>query len=268
MRKSLLRYSLLLLTMLVGVVTSAMAETVTLQYTGTTTTNMSGKNDAALLGLDETEWLVEGDKGQNSNFPGLNKDGSIRLYWGNGGSNTFTVTSLTGATIDNITIYYIAGRTAGSYVEVGGQKVNGTELESVSDAYSYSINSSSFVVGNNYPSNVQVHFSKIEISYTAGTGYVVPVPVISGETPFSYETTVSISVESTGTAGFDIRYTTDGTDPLLPSWRTARGCYKGQDTCNSKVRWWTVRAAGSICQRKQCLYRRATDRLWYHGISG
>lgn len=212
MRKKLLRYSLLLLTMLVGVVTSAMAETVTLQYTGSTTTNMSGKNDATLLGLDETEWLVEGDKGQTAQFPGLNKDGSIRLYWGNGGSNTFTVTSLTGATIDNITIYYVATY-AGGYVEVGGQKVNGTALVSVSNAYNYSINSSSFVIGNNNSTNAQVRFSKIEISYTAGSGYVVPVPVISGETPFSDETTVSISVETTGTAGFDIRYTTDGTDP-------------------------------------------------------
>ena len=143
MRKRLLRYSLLLLTMLVGVVTSAMAETVTLQYTGSTTTNMSGKNDVHYW-LDD-RMACEGDKGQNNNFPGLNQDGSIRLYWANGGSNTLTVTSLTGATIDNITIYYVANYTKG-YVEVGGQKVDGTELVSVSNAYNYSINSSSFVL--------------------------------------------------------------------------------------------------------------------------
>ncbi len=45
---------------------------VTLKYSGTTTTNMTGNNDAALLGLNATDWSVVGAKAGNNLFPGLN----------------------------------------------------------------------------------------------------------------------------------------------------------------------------------------------------
>lgn len=51
-----LRFMLVsLLMMLCGTV---FAEKVTMKYTGTETANMTGENDAALLGLDASKWSV------------------------------------------------------------------------------------------------------------------------------------------------------------------------------------------------------------------
>ena len=77
-----------LLMMMALLCVTAWAEQVTLYYTGTTTTNMTGGNDAALVNLDENTWSVVGAKGGSNNFPGLNKDGSIRLYYDADGGNT------------------------------------------------------------------------------------------------------------------------------------------------------------------------------------
>jgi uncharacterized repeat protein (TIGR02543 family) len=49
---------------------------VTLQYTGTTTTNMNGENQAELFGLNATMFSVVGSKGLQNNNVGLNADGS------------------------------------------------------------------------------------------------------------------------------------------------------------------------------------------------
>lgn len=133
---------------------------VTIQYTGSTTSNMTGENDAATVGLDADKWSVVGAKGNNSNFPGLNKAGDIRIYWSNGGSNTITVTALeTGVTINSITITYTGDTYKNGVVLVGGTPV------AISEG-SYPINSSSFVITNGNSSNVQVRISKIVISYT------------------------------------------------------------------------------------------------------
>ena len=60
MKYKLLRLTLMsLLMMLCG---SAFADEVTMMYSGSTT-NMTGENDAALLGLDATEWNVIANKG-------------------------------------------------------------------------------------------------------------------------------------------------------------------------------------------------------------
>jgi hypothetical protein len=45
----------------------AKGETATMAYTGETTTNMTGNNDAALVGLDASQWTVVGDKGSSNN---------------------------------------------------------------------------------------------------------------------------------------------------------------------------------------------------------
>ena len=137
---------------------SAWGDSVTLQYSGSTTTNMDGTNQAATLGLEATAWSVVGDKGKNSNYPGLNKDGDIRLYYTQGGSNTLTISSLTGATITSITITYNTGYENGK-VLVGSTEVTGTNG-------TYNINSSSFVVTNGNTSNTQVRISNIVITYT------------------------------------------------------------------------------------------------------
>ena len=73
----ILRY--LFVVLMATFVGSASADEVTMKYTGTETTNMSGNNDAALLNLDATAWSVVGVKGSASNLPGLNKAGDVRL---------------------------------------------------------------------------------------------------------------------------------------------------------------------------------------------
>ena len=153
----------LLLSLLVVLGGKTFADEVTLEYTGGTTTNMTGENDAALVGLDPTAWSVVGDKGNNSNLPGLNKAGDIRIYWSNGGGNTITVSSLTGATINSISMTF----TGDSYANVT-VKANDADVSAGEDG-SYAIGASSFVLGNGNTSNVQVRISKIVISYGASS---------------------------------------------------------------------------------------------------
>ena len=158
MKHKLLRFSLLgLLLMLSGMV---FADEVTMKYPGGTTTNMTGENDAATVGLDATAWSVVGDKGASSNYPGLNKAGDIRLYWSANGGNTITVESLTGATINSIAITF----TGDEYSNVS-VTVDGNAVEAVDGAYA--INASSFVLGNANTSSAQVRISEVVINYTA-----------------------------------------------------------------------------------------------------
>ncbi len=136
------------------------SQTVTLKYSGSSTGNMTGNNDAATVGLDASKWSVIGAKGSASNFPGLNKDGDIRLYYHADGSNTITVTALeTGVVINSIAITYTDDNYSNGKVLVGGSEV------SIS-AGSYPINSNSFVITNGNTSNVQVRIKSIEITYT------------------------------------------------------------------------------------------------------
>lgn len=134
-------------------------QNVTLKYSGTTTTNMTGNNDAATLGLNAAEWSVIGAKGSSNNFPGLNKDGDIRLYWNANGSNTITVSSLSNAKINSITINYINNYNKGK-VFVDENEVTGTNG-------SYTIDNSSFVITNGNSSNVQVRINSIVINYSS-----------------------------------------------------------------------------------------------------
>ena len=137
------------------------ADEVTMAYSGSTTANMTGENDAALLGLDATAWSVIGEKGGNSNFPGLNKAGDFRLYYDSKGGNTITVESLTGATINNIAITFTGADYSNVSVTVDGNAVNGTDG-------TYAIGASKFVLGNANTSNVQVRIKSVVINYGAG----------------------------------------------------------------------------------------------------
>lgn len=135
------------------------AGSVTLAYKGSTTTNMTvDGNNAATVGLNAEEWSVTAAKGGNNNAPGLNKDGSIRLYYAASGSNTITVTStVEGLTIGSITITYTNDNNNGK-VLVNGETINGTDG-------TYTINANSFVITNGNTSNVQVHIESIVIEY-------------------------------------------------------------------------------------------------------
>ncbi|UKK47968.1 hypothetical protein L6475_12270 [Prevotella sp. E9-3] len=157
--KKTLRFMLVsLLTMLCGTV---MAEQVTMKYSGTTTTNMTcDGNEAATFGLNASEWSVTADKGAGSNAPGLNKAGDFRLYWHAAGSNTITVSSLTEATINNISMTFNGTSYSKVTVTVNGNPVT------ADDEGVYTINSTSFVLGNGNTSNVQVRIKEVVIDYT------------------------------------------------------------------------------------------------------
>ena len=162
----ILRFSLVALMAIVF--GNVYADEVTMKYTGSETTNMTGNNDAALVGLDASAWSVVGDKGKQTNFPGLiyNANGNqIRLYWNAEGSNTITVSSLAGATINSIKITFATGNEGykNISVTVGGNAVSGTDG-------AYDINSTSFVLGNANSSNVQVRFTELVINYTPAGG--------------------------------------------------------------------------------------------------
>ena len=157
MKYKLLRFSLLsMLVMFFGGL--AYADQVTMKYSGDATTNMTGENDAALLGLDADAWSVVGDKGANSNMPGLNKAGDFRLYWSATGGNTITVQSLAQETINSIAITFTGATYGNVSVTVDGNAVTGTDGV-------YDINSTSFVLGNANTSNTQVRISEIVITY-------------------------------------------------------------------------------------------------------
>ena len=159
MKYKLLRFSLMcILAMLFGTVYAA---EVTMKYSGTTTANMTGGNDAALLGLDATEWSVVGHKADASTalYPGLNKDGDFRLYFDTRGDCTITVTSLRGATINSISMTFMSGF---DNVTV---TVDGSAVKAVNGVWP--INSTSFVLGNGNTISKQVQIKELTIKYEA-----------------------------------------------------------------------------------------------------
>ena len=198
------------LTLLTLFFTTGWAETVTLAYSGSTTTNMTGGNDAALLGLDAESWSVVGDKGKSQYYPGLNKSGYIALYYNSDGSNKITVSSLKNKTINNIVITYTNASYNNAAVIAGGSVVSGT---GTNIEKTYSINSSSFYIKNNNTSNVQVRISRIVINYNDGgtTVETVATPTFNPAAGTYYDP-LSV-VLSCVTNGSTIRYTLDGTNP-------------------------------------------------------
>ena len=143
----------------------ANADEVTMKYTGTTTSNMTGNNDAALFGLDATAWSVVGSKGGGTNFPGLNQAGDFRLYYNANGSSTVTVSSLTGKLVKTIKLTFTGTSYSNVSVTVDGSKVDANEGV-------YTINNSSFILGNANTGNTQVRIKDVVIEYTAGGGEV------------------------------------------------------------------------------------------------
>ena len=142
---------------------SAKGATVTLAYANKEiTTNMTGNNDAALVGLDASQWSVIGEKGSTNNNVGLNKAGNIRLYAHkeSGNGNIMTV-SISEGTIDEITLDIKQKAT----YEV---KVAGKVLAATNET-TYTIGASSFSIQNTTTGdeNTQLHLNSITITYTS-----------------------------------------------------------------------------------------------------
>ena len=172
---------------------------VTMAYTGTETTNMAEGNNAAIMGLTATEWSVIADKGANSNMPGLNKAGDMRLYWSASGGNTITVSSLTGATIEYIEATFTGDSYSNVSVTVNDKAVSGTDGH-------YNIGASSFVLGNANTANTQVRISKIDIYYSGGEAATVAAPVITPASGTFLGGAVRNVTMTCETEGAEIRY--------------------------------------------------------------
>ena len=155
----LIAAAVMLLTMMAstGTMWGQTRDAVTMQYPGGTTTNMTGGNDAATVGLDASNWSVIGYKGGQNNYPGLNKDGTIRLYASSGNGAYIVVESIPGYTISSINIDVKSGTPT---VLVDDVEVTGTNSV-------YDINSTSFTVANHMASG-QVQMNSIVITYSTG----------------------------------------------------------------------------------------------------
>ena len=234
-----LRYLCTLL--LLAVVSGAWADEVTLQYSGSTTTNMTGGNDAALVGLNASEWSVVSDKGGGSNHAGLNKDGSIRLYWNANGSTTLTIASLTGATINSITLNCKENNNNAS-VSVDGSEITGDNGE-------YEINASSFVIGNANTSNVQVHITSVIINYTPSATPVKKNPTVNiGSTTIDVGSTTEVTTNGpaltlttsaegiASISGTIVKGVSAGTATITASWDENTEFYGGTKTFDITVK--------------------------------
>ena len=146
----------------------AKAETATISYAGETT-NMTGNNDATLVGLDASLWSVVSDKGSANNHVGLNKAGNIRLYAhkDSGNGNILTV-SISQGTIEKITLDILQEATY--EVKVAGNIVAATEETT------YFIGATSFSIQNiTSGASTQLQLNSITITYSStGEGGTTP----------------------------------------------------------------------------------------------
>ncbi len=146
-------------------------------YTDTTeTTNMiANENNAELIGLDSTIFNVITNKGSASDEVGLNKDGTIRLYYGTGENKgtSMEIKVLEGYIIQAISYSIKAGNSPDANIIVdNGEPVlysgytTGIQLGN--------IGASSVIIHNVNDTNVQMHISQIEITYTSAPIKLLP----------------------------------------------------------------------------------------------
>ena len=141
-------------------ITGGGTSTTNIAHTSASTTNMTGGNDAATyFGLDGDDWSLVGAKGNNSNYPGLNNAGDIRLYSASGGGAIITITAP--QTITSVGLTFTGASYNNAYVKVGGETV------ALSDGV-YPINATSFEIGNANTSSTasQVRISNIAVNFT------------------------------------------------------------------------------------------------------
>ena len=189
-------------------------ETVTIKHnvpTTGTSTNMTGNNDAnKFFDLDATAWSIVAAKGGASNNVGINKDGTIRLYYHASGGNTLTVTAP--SKVATIKLTYNSTYT-NAWVKVNGNKVTPTDGV-------YTIDAETFVIGNANTENAQVHIKNIAVtlagalanfSTTCQGALAAPTFSVAEGTYNTAQSVVITAAEGT------IYYTLDGSTPTSAS---------------------------------------------------
>lgn len=138
-----------------------------MEYTGSTTTNMSAdENNASLVGLDSKVFTVTSAKKSTSNEIGLNNAGNIRLYANKGeGDGCELTVSVKDKTIAKIVINFVSN-TPAALLSVTGLSENVTANGSAPLTVEYAEAVSTFTIKNvTVDSSNQAHISSIEIYF-------------------------------------------------------------------------------------------------------
>ena len=126
----------------------------TMKYVGTETSNMNSENNAELVSLDPNLFTVSASKGSHSSFPGLNKDGTIRMYANATLGNSISVLISSG----NIVSIEISVSNGAEYLQVSSGVNIINELNGL-----YVINNNNFSLLNTSTDSTQVQISSIKI---------------------------------------------------------------------------------------------------------
>jgi uncharacterized repeat protein (TIGR02543 family) len=185
--------------------------TYTLDYpTGNATGELSvSGNNASALGLNPSSFNVTASKGTSSSAPGVNENGSIRLYYDpSGNGNSISVTSSVG-TITSIAVSLGAKETSAISFSVNGQSQSLTlsKPESSATLKTYTIDSNTFTIKNtNSSNNNQLYIWSIVITINGtGGGVIPPTPATQAPNdPHTYASWSAFLVDLGAYLGVDL----------------------------------------------------------------
>ena len=200
---------------------------VTFAYSGSTT-NMSGGNDAATLGQSDTDWSLVANKGGNSNYPGLNTDGSIRLYGSD--QNYIVIKTLASSGTRYLTSVVIASSQPNFDVFEGEADFT-SEISTLSESspFTYTLGEgvTAFTIRNN--SSTQSRIQSITVSYEESSSASKTLESISVSQNHRTFTVNDAFVKETVTANYS-----DGSDADVTNDATFSG-YNMANTGNQTV---------------------------------
>jgi hypothetical protein len=184
------------------------AETAVISHSETTTTNMTGNNDADLYGLADKPFSLVSDKGGGNNHVGVNKDGTFRLYYLAGGKGVILSVSLTDNSyhITGFRINY-GGTVAQAKIVVDGiEKINETPAKNGFHSLS-DLSATAFSIQNVNTSNTQLYIKTISIDYELKSGPSVNITNYPGNLEVGEEfqfSATTANVEGTPTISWSV----------------------------------------------------------------
>lgn len=184
------------------------AETAVISHSVTTTTNMTGGDDAALYGLADKPFSLVSDKGGGNNHVGVNKDGTFRLYFLSSGEGVILSVSLTDNSyhIIGFTINY-GGTVAQAKIVVDGiEKINQTPNSNGSHSLS-NLSATAFSIQNVNTSSKQLYIKTISIDYELKSAPTVNITNYPGNLEVGEEfqfSAITANVEGTPTISWSV----------------------------------------------------------------